>query len=282
MGQKSWMKGKLLFVLFAVFLSLLFGCRTGFVERNRPEKILQEGDWLSYHTKHFDFYYRPGSKSEGRIKLIANRQENNYLDILNQMHLHDHNFRAIYFIFSSFDEYDDITDAGQFGNGHEIGNYDAIYGVDGYSLSNIMGKHELTHFIVDKFFGAGARGPYKWIISEGLAVWTEDSWDGMDLYEFARLRIAEGDISTPFEIIRNDETGNILRNSYAMAGAFTKYMISTYGIAKYIRLYQQGKGLEVFDQIYGMSLSDMNNQFLTFLTSENPELKVGGVRQTGP
>ena len=272
------MKGKILIVLCAAFLSLYMGCRPGFVERNRPEKILQEGDWLSFHTKHFDFYYRPGSKSEGRISIIANKQENNYLDILNQMHLHDHTFRAIFFIFSSFEEYDDVTDAGQFGNGHEIGSFDAIYAVDGYSFSNIMAKHELTHFVVDKFFGVGARGPYKWIISEGLAVWSEDNWDGMDLFEFARLKIAEGDISTPYEIVINDETGNVLINSYAMAGAFAKYMIGTYGIAKYIRLYQQGNTLEVFDQIYGMTLSDMNNKFLTFLTSENPELKVGGTR----
>ncbi|MGE5429736.1 MAG: hypothetical protein ACM3QX_01605 [Syntrophomonadaceae bacterium] len=272
------MKGNYTFILLAVLFSLLAGCRPGFVERNRPEKILQDGDWLSYHTKHFDFYYRPGSKSEGRINLIANRQENHYLEILNQMHLHDHNFRAVYFIFSSFEEYDNVTDAGQFGNGHEIGNYDAIYAVDGYSFSNIMGKHELTHFIVDKFFGPGARGPFKWIISEGLSVWIEDNWDGMDLNEFARLKVAEGDISTPYEIIRNDETENVLRNSYAMAGAFTKYMISTYGIAKYIRLYQQGKSLDIFDQVYGTSLSDMNNQFLSFLTRENAEVKVGGVR----
>lgn len=272
------MKGKLLIVLYAVLLGFLFGCSPGFVERNRPEKILQDGQWLSYHTKHFDFYYRPGSKSEGRINLIANRQENNYLDILNQIHLHDHNFRAIYFIFSSFEEYDDVTDAGQFGNGHEIGSFDAIYSVDGYSLSNIMAKHELTHFIVDKFFGTGARGPYKWIISEGLSVWSEDNWDGMDLYEFARLKLAEGDISTPYEIVHNDESGNVLRNSYAMAGAFSKYIIAAYGIAKYIRLYQQAQSLEVFDQVYGMSLSDMNNRFLTFLTSENPDLKIGGIK----
>lgn len=269
------MREILLFLLVAALMSFLPGCRPGFIERNRPEIILQDGDWLSYHTKHFDFYYRPGSKSEGRIALIANRQENNYLEILNQLHLHDHNFRAIHFIFSSFEEYDDITDAGQFGNGHEIGDFNAIYSVDGYSLSNIMGKHELTHFIVDKFFGPGARGPYKWIISEGLAVWSEDNWDGMDLYEFARLKLAEGDISTPFEIVRNEETGKVMKNSYAMAGAFAKYMINAYGIAKFIRLYQQGASSEVFDQVYGMSFSGANGTFLSFLTSENPELKIG-------
>ncbi|MCU7494812.1 MAG: hypothetical protein HF314_11770 [Ignavibacteria bacterium] len=272
------MKGKFLIVLFiALTTGLLSGCRPGFIERNRPEKILQDGAWRPYYTKHFDFYYRPGSKSDSTIKMIANRQENNYLEVLNRMYLNDHNFRAIFFIFSSFQEYDDITDAGQFGNGHEIGIFDAIYAVDGYSLSNIFGKHELTHFIVDKFFGLGARGPYKWIISEGLAVWMEDNWDGMDLFEFARLKLTEGNISTPYEIVRNDETGNVLKNSYPMAGAFAKYMISNYGIAKYIRLYQQGNSLDVFDQVYGMSLADMSNRFLGFLTSENPELKVGRI-----
>ncbi|MGE5399349.1 MAG: hypothetical protein ACM3S2_03035 [Ignavibacteriales bacterium] len=269
------MKAKYLFA-FILLTAVIIGCSSSFVERNRPGKILQEGDWIPYHTKHFDFFYRPASRSSERIQIIASRQENNYLEILNRLHLLDHNFRAIFFIFSSFEEYDRITDAGQYGNGHEIGIYDAIYGVDDYSLSNVMGKHELTHFIVDKYFGLGIRGPFKWITSEGIAVWIEDHWDGMDLYDFARQRLSEGSISTPYSIITNDEPEKILKNSYPMAGAFAKYMIETYGVAKFVKLYQQAAVLESFEQIYGTSLIAVNNKFLEFLLDKSADIRKDG------
>lgn len=235
------------------------------MEKNQPDRVLRQGIWLTTPSRHFDFYYRPDSRSAATISAIVQKQEKYYSEVLRLFHVYDYGYKIRYFIFDSFDDYDDVTGAGDFSNTYEIGNYGSVYAIDNDTLSNVTGKHEITHYIVDNYFGFGAQGPWQWLVAEGLAVWAEDNWKGEDLYDYAAKKLAKNEMSSPYFIVTHPEAQKIQQNIYPCAGAFTKYMIETYGLAKYLNLYQKGLFIESFIQIFGTSFYEENSRFERFL-----------------
>lgn len=258
---------KVIVIISLIVYCCIAGCSRSlsFMEMNRPERVLQQGKWQSYSTRHFDFHYRPDSKSSRMMDIIAARQENNYTEVLRLFHLNDYGYRIMYFIFENIQDYDEVTGAANFSSTYEIGNYGSVYAIDNDTLSNVNGKHEITHFIVDNYFGFGAPGPFKWLIGEGLAVWSENEWNRTDLYEYAAKKLISNEISSPYFIVSHPEAQKIQQNIYPMAGAFTKYMVETYGLPKYLNLYQRGFNIESFRLIFGRSFYDENLLFEQFL-----------------
>ncbi|HVO72931.1 MAG TPA: hypothetical protein VMT35_02845 [Ignavibacteriaceae bacterium] len=61
--------------------------------------------------------------------------------------------------------------------------------------------------------------------------------------------------------------GNVSTLSYVYAGSFTKFLITSYGIEKYKRLYSN---LD-FREVYGISMEMLSRQFFTFLKEINTE-----------
>ncbi|MDP4173008.1 MAG: hypothetical protein Q8933_03485 [Bacteroidota bacterium] len=251
--------------LLLLAICLGFCHSLSFMELNKPERVLSQGVWHSYITRHFNFYYRPGYRSSVYIDSIAAKQEENYSEVLKLFNLYDYGYKVKYFIFEDFKDYDNITGAGSFSNTYEIGNYGAVYAIDNDSLSNVTGKHEITHFLVDNFFGFGAPGPFKWLTGEGMAVWSDGGWYGEDLFDFAARKLRNDEISSPYFIVTHPEARRIQQNIYPMAGAFTKFMIRNYGLAKFLNLYQKGYTLDSFKAIFGKTFYEQNTIFENFL-----------------
>ena len=123
------------------------------MERNQPSYIFQQGKWLSRETSHFVFYYRAGSHTETIIDSICRQQENNYTEICESLHKRNPDYKITFFIFPSLKEKVAITH--QAGYTHSIGDYNAVYYIDSDTLSNVLGKHEVTHLLMQKFYGLG-------------------------------------------------------------------------------------------------------------------------------
>jgi len=233
------------------------------MERNDPKTILQSNEWTVYNAIHFNLYYRPDSRASKRIDSVVTIQEKGFIEIHKKLHQPIISDKINFFIFNSLEDKINITNHRS--DAHAISSYNSVYYVDNPELSNVFGLHEVSHIIVHKTIGLGAAGPFKLFTNEGLAVWTEDKWGKLPLYDYYKKKFNENDICEPIEFIDKYDKTDSLKNVYGAWGAFTKYLIDNYGIDKFIILHKTGNDKNGFKNIYGISVEEANEQFLVFI-----------------
>jgi len=250
-----------------IYLVFSAGCAS-YTARNTPDFTLKQGEWNSRSTEHFEFYFRPGSRSEEQIDNIMNGQERNYTEILQLLNAGDPKLKIKTFIFQTLEDKVRVTGSSAYAYAHVIYPHRTVYCVDSDTIKNAIGKHEVTHLIVMEVWGPWAQGPFNWIVNEGIAVWSDGHWNGTELFEYMNIYLARGNIITPYDLAMHTSADQGYHR-YPVSGAFVKYLVQQYGLEKLEQLYREGNSQEDFLGIYGLEFSAASREFMEYIESRN-------------
>ncbi|MDQ3855299.1 MAG: hypothetical protein M3281_02755 [Chloroflexota bacterium] len=127
-----------------------------------------------------------------------------------------------------------------------------------------IAAHELTHQISSDTIGMAASV----MLSEGLAMYTGERYmlaDGqISLDGFSHAALEQGKLQPIATLGDDDFYGRLLnRYPYDEAGSFVRYLIRTYGLTKFKRVYVSGN----YYGVYGRSLSTLGEGWVRYLRS---------------
>jgi hypothetical protein len=230
------------------------------MEMNKPEYLLRDSAfWNRNESRHFIYY---SSKKVGNdfIKSIMDNQENNLIHIAGIMNINgiDTLKKINVWVFNSDDEKYSKTQVKS--NAHTLTEYWSTY----YNKYNATGGHEVGHLMSQHFWGYLKSKKYDFLLEEGFAFYLdENTFFKFDFYKKAK------------EILRNDKyrissiieesNNNDYANKAIVCGAFDKYLIKTFGIDKFEKLWKNIEDENVFTATFNKTLTDLENDFYAYL-----------------
>ena len=239
---------------------------------------------LTYETNHYIFHYLSNSLAEQDIAQIAECQEKCFERICSTLNI-SYNHKISYWLYSSPKIIGDIFFNGSPCNGLSItsaddedvgrkislsGNADNEFIVEPYSVHAVyedkikcIGAHEDTHII-----SAQLCEPRSAFLCEGLAMFMEGKWWGIDNKAWAKYYIVSGELfSTSYMIcFDEDDFYNVdSSKTYPVAGAWTEYVFEKYGADKYKQFYCANDYLRDAMKIFGDPLEQIHEGFVSWL-----------------
>lgn len=233
------------------------GWREEEVRLMSDKEKLEQGKAEAYQTEHYVFHYPAGSLAEKEIERIAETQERAFAKIIGALNI-TYPERIHYYFSDSPQEVGDAIFDGIPCNGCALCGENKIYAVYNEEIKCI-GPHEDTHLISYLI-----NFPESDFVAEGLAVYFDGVWWGVP-----------NEVWTSFYRTKYTalSVGHLLDNgafaeyncavTYPVAGAFTKFLIDTYGMDRYLELYRY-KGSEygeIVFSLYHRSLSELEKSF---------------------
>lgn len=211
-----------------------------------------------YVTEHYVFHYQKGSLAEREIQTISETQEKSFSKIcrtLNVTYLEQINYyftdtpraigRAVW--------HEDFPC-----NGVALCGGNKIYAVYTENIKCI-GSHEDTHLI--SFL---LNEPASDFVVEGLAMAIDGLWWGLpnEIWgAYHKAKFPDLSVKVLFDNNSFAETDSVI--TYPIAGAFTRFLIDTFGMERYLELYKY-KGYEYEEAIrstFGSALSEIEALF---------------------
>ena len=138
---------------------------------------------------------------------------------------------------------------------------DRIYAVYNEGVQ-CVGMHEDAHVVSYRI-----NRPNSAAIREGLAMFFDRMWWGISNMEWAAMYLKNGRIP-PLRVLLDDECFFDMSDTltYPIMGAFTEYLILTYGIDQYLALYACKGGITLaFAEKYGCSVEKLDEDFRKYL-----------------
>ena len=257
----------LYFFALLTIIAILHSCKgqikfpATLMEMNNPEYLLKDSlFWNRAESKHF-ICYSSKKVDNDLIRPILENQEMNIYHIAKVMDInHVDTLQKInLWIFNSDREKYFKTQVNS--NAHTLTEYWSVY----YNKDNATGAHETGHLMSQHFWGFPKSKKYDFLMQEGFAFYMDENrFFKFDFYEKAKgiLRNEKYRIST---IVKENNNTNY-EDKAMVCGAFVKYLITSYGIENFARLWKSDEENEnAFHTIYSKSLSDLENDFYKFL-----------------
>lgn len=228
-------------------------------------------------TEHYVFHYLKNSTAELDIEEIAALQEGCYSFISTCLHTNAKG--QIHYHF--FDTPEEVGK--QYAITHDNNDDEPC---NGFALSETCSKDGLNHvfavyndkvkcvgFHEDAHIVSYSLGrPSSQFIREGLAMFFDRYWWGIDNYSWTRWYVEQHknpSITALLENSKFSEYSDVL--SYPIAGAFTGYLIERFGTEKYVEFYRCSaeKGVQAFEQIFGDQVSLLETDFIAYIKMFN-------------
>lgn len=228
-------------------------------------------------TTHYVFRYPKNSVAEKEINEIAALQEGCYSFISRCLHT-DANGKIHYHFFDTPEEvgrqyaitHDNNDDEPC--NGFALPEMRSKDGVNHiFAVYNnevkCVGFHEDAH-IISYTLGR----PASQFIREGLAMFFDRYWWGIDNYSWTRWYVEQRKNPSVTELLENgrfNEYSDVL--TYPIAGAFTGYLIERFGTEKYVEFYRCSavQGMQAFEQILCAPASLLEKDFIKYIKMFN-------------
>ena len=227
-------------------------------ERIIVEKRFESDRTETYTTEHYVFHYRKGSLAEKEIQQIAETQENAFSKICSTLKV-AYPERINYYFTNSPNEIGKIIWGEDMAcNGVAICGENKIYAVYTEDIQCI-GSHEDTHLI-----SFSINFPESDFVVEGLAMLFDGLWWGVSNETWASYyKTINPDLSVSVLFNNNifADTGCVI--AYPIAGAFTKFLIDSFGIERYLDFYKYNgcEYDEIIHSIFGVSLLALETLF---------------------
>ena len=228
-------------------------------------------------TTHYIFHYSENSVAEKEINEISALQEGCYSFISNCLHTNAKG-KIHYHFFDSPEEV-----GRQYAITH--GNSDDEP-CNGFALSEMKSRDGVNHIFAvynDKVKCVGFHEdahiisyslgrPVSQFIREGLAMFFDRYWWGIDNYSWTRWYVEQGKNPSVTELLDNgkfNEYCDVL--TYPIAGAFTGYLIERFGTEKYVEFYRCSvdKGTQAFERILCTPVSLLERDFISYIKMFN-------------
>ncbi|MBQ7873865.1 MAG: hypothetical protein IJ306_01700 [Oscillospiraceae bacterium] len=211
-----------------------------------------------YESEHYIFHYGAGTKAEKDIAEIAAYQENCFQYICRILDVTPE-FKIEYFLCDSPEEVGRI-----YGNDYPCNGFaappDKIYAVYNEQVQCI-GFHEDAHII-----SFTVNRPHCPAITEGLAMYFDRKWWGIQNMDWVGYYIKTGRYIRVDQLLdrefffQQDDT-----ITYPIMGAFTEWLITTYGAKTYMRMYKQQDMVSAMIQVYKQTPKEMNQAFTNYI-----------------
>ena len=213
---------------------------------------------MQYETTNYIFHYNEGSKAETDIAQIAACQEGCFAYICQVLNITPA-FKIHYFLCDTPEEVGHIYGDDDPCNGFAVPP-DTVYAVYNESVKCI-GFHEDAHLISYLI-----RRPNYPAIREGLAMYFDRKWWGIHNPDWAAYYLKTGSF-VPVDSLLDKETfcDTDCAISYPIMGAFTDYLINTYGKEKYLSMYRRDNTPAALEETYGKSPAALNADFTAYL-----------------
>jgi len=217
--------------------------------------------WKIIESDHYIFHFHEDSLAEKEIEEIINIQENCYESICEILKV-SMNTKIKYFLCNSAVEVGEIYGDNEACNGFAR-MPDEIYAVYNQTVKCI-GYHEDVHIIS---YNSLSKPPQNFI-REGLAMFFDKVWWGIDNYDWAIYFLQKNKLPNLLELLDNSK---FHKQSYAItypvSGAFTDYIINRFGIEAYKQFY---RGLSedfysCFIDSFDVSFEEVELQFKNYM-----------------
>lgn len=216
------------------------------------------GNMKQFETQHYFFYYNPGTKAEADIERIAACQEDCFLHICNTLGLST-DFRITYFLCDSPEEVGRIYGDNDPCNGFAAPP-DRIYAVYNEEIQCI-GFHEDAHILSYRI-----NRPDCPAIREGLAMYFDRKWWGIQNLDWTGYYLKTGRFLPVDALLDKDFfCSQDCHLTYPVMGAFTDWLISRWGMERYLQIYRQNNIPAAMVQVYGMTPAELNQAFADYV-----------------
>lgn len=224
----------------------------------------------TYITEHYVFSYIENTLAANDIEKIAKEQEECFNKICSVLKV---NFKEKinYYLFDSPFEVGKLYGINEPINGFAVWGENKIYAVYNETIKCI-GPHEDAHLI-----SFVINAPKSNFIAEGLAMYFDEKWWGLDNDIWTSYY---KDINKDFlitKLLNNDEFDSYsCEISYPIAGAFTKYLIDTFGIVKYIEFYKISEYPKSsdFKMIFNYTIDELELDFWKKINKVNYDIEM--------
>ena len=211
-----------------------------------------------FETEHYVFHFREGTAAEADIAKIAQYQERCFHHICGVLNVLPE-WKIEYFLCDSPEEVGENYGDGEACNGFaRLPN--KIYAVYSERVQ-CVGFHEDAHllsFLINR--------PDCPAIKEGLAMYFDRKWWGIGNLDWAGHFLKNGQY-LPVEKLLDREYffDQDCTVTYPIMGAFTDWLISTYGLERYLQMFRQQNMAEAMVQVYGKMPEALNAAFVEYV-----------------
>jgi hypothetical protein len=231
------------------------------------EKIL-EVTWKEKETEHYIFHYKADSLAEKEIQHIIELQEGCFKEITDKLEFIPEK-RIIYWLCDTREEVMHISGFEYETNGVTFFHLEnpTIYAVYNEEVK-CVGAHEDAHAISFQL-----AYPYSSAIAEGLAMYFDKEWWKIPNELCTRVYLEDKKYERTESLILSDYESFLEiedRISYPIMGAFTAFLIDTYGIEKYKSVYEEYEDFsQRFREIYKKELCVLEDEFVESIMSKS-------------
>ena len=214
--------------------------------------------WKSVESENYIFNFLEGSIAEKEIKKIIRIQEGCFKYIKNILQV-DFERKIKYYLCETPEEIGVLYGDNEPCNGFaKIPN--KIYAVYNQKVKCI-GFHEDVHII-----SYNLNIPNSTAIREGLAMFFDRKWHGITNLDWTKFYINEKKYVSILEMLDDEKFNSIDCNiSYPIMGAFTEYLVLSYGMEKYKKFYSSKDIKEGFLNAFGLNIEDIEKEFKEYL-----------------
>lgn len=211
-----------------------------------------------FETDHYIFHYGANTKAERDISEIAAYQESCFRYICSVLNVTP-NFKIEYFLCDSPEEVGCI-----YGDNDPCNGFAAppakIYAVYNEQVQCI-GFHEDAHLI--SFLINRPKCP---AITEGLAMYFDRKWWGIQNLDWTGHYLNTGRYVPVDKMLdRAFFFEHDCSITYPIMGAFTDWLISTFGTEKYMQMYKQQNMADAMVQVYHRTPAELNQAFMDYV-----------------
>lgn len=211
-----------------------------------------------HETEHYRFHYNEGTKAEEDIRSIAAGQEACFRYICKVLKTAPA-FKIQYYLCDSPEEVGRIYGDDEPCNGFAV-RPDTIYAVYNEQVQ-CVGFHEDAHII-----SYTVNRPDCPAIREGLAMYFDRKWWGISNWEWAGYYLKKnGVLPTAAWLNKDAFFEEDCSLTYPVMGAFTDYLITTYGIKMYMDFYSRPDMASAMEQVYGRTPAEMETEFAEYV-----------------
>ena len=207
-----------------------------------------------YETSNYIFHYQENSWAEKDILQIAQIQEACFVYICNVLKTRP-DFKIEYFLCETPEDVGRIYGDNEPCNGF-ASMPNKIYAVYNQKIKCI-GFHEDAHII-----SYTINRPDYPAIREGLAMYFDRKWWGIQNLDWAGFFLKR-DKFIPVDSLLDREVffGHNCSVTYPIMGTFTEWLISSYGMDRYLEFYRQADSVRALERVYQQTAQELNRRF---------------------
>lgn len=211
-----------------------------------------------FESEHYIFNYNAGTQAEKDILTIAAEQEACFRYICKILGVQP-DFKIEYFLCDTPEEVGHIYGDDDPCNGFAAPP-DKIYAVYNEQVKCI-GFHEDAHIISYLI-----NHPDPPAIREGLAMYFDRKWWGIQNLDWTGYFLKYGKYLSVERLLEgNYFFEHDCERTYPIMGAFTDWLIASFGIERYLTMYRQNDITSAMEEVYGRTPDELNQEFTDYV-----------------